>query len=251
MQATPTTLSPDVRMAWLLCGAVLLTLTLVKPLGGIHIIGTLGFTLAAAMQLYLPMWRCDQQNQGYDTIGLHMKAWRADVKIVLILAAIVFPPYVVGYHLYMTHARTWLYEAGLGEIGRYFPHARFLPSLPTSWGAWFKSTVWFGEIVLTHSLGVALPEETFYRGYFLPQLQKQWPATLSILGSPMGKAVLVSSALFALGHFLGEWNPLRLGPFFPALLFAWQRNKTGSVFGAITFHAACNVLGEVLFTFYR
>ena len=61
----------------------------------------------------------------------------------------------------------------------------------------------------------------------------------------------VSSALFALGHFLGEWNPLRLGPFFPALVFAWQRNATGSVVGAIVFHASCNVLGELLFVLYR
>ena len=46
-------------------------------------------------------------------------------------------------------------------------------------------------------------------------------------------------------------NVLRLGPFFPALIFAWQRNATTSVLGAVTFHAACNILGEILFALYR
>ena len=102
----------------------------------------------------------------------------------------------------------------------------------------------------THLFGVSLPEETFYRGYLQPRLEALWPPKTRILGVLMGKAVIVSAALFALGHFLGEWNPLRLGPFFPALVFAWQRNKTGSILGAIAYHAICNVLGEVLFSLY-
>ena len=102
----------------------------------------------------------------------------------------------------------------------------------------------------THLFGVALPEETFYRGYLQPRLEALWPPKTRIFGVLMGKAVIVSAILFALGHFLGEWNPLRLGPFFPALVFAWQRNKTGSIGGAIAYHAACNILGEVLFSLY-
>ena len=107
------------------------------------------------------------------------------------------------------------------------------------------------QTAATHLLGVALPEETFYRGYLQPQLELAMPPRARVLGVPLGRAVVVSAALFALGHFLGEWNPLRLGPFFPALLFAWLRNATGSVVGAVVFHATCNVFGAVLYTLYQ
>lgn len=62
---------------------------------------------------------------------------------------------------------------------------------------------------------------------------------------------MLTAFFFAAGHFLGEWNPLRWGPFFPALVFAWQRNATGSIVGAVAYHAACNVLGELLFRLYQ
>jgi uncharacterized protein len=97
---------------------------------------------------------------------------------------------------------------------------------------------------------VALPEEVFYRGYLQPRLEERWPPTRRWLGVPLGRAAVLACALFALGHFLGEWNPMRLGPFFPGLLFAWLRNRSGSVVGAVTYHALCNILGEVLFTLY-
>jgi hypothetical protein len=98
---------------------------------------------------------------------------------------------------------------------------------------------------------VALPEETFYRGYLQPQLEHRYPPKAHILGVPLGKAAVYACLLFALGHYLGEWNPLRLGPFFPALAFAWLRNASGSVFGSICFHAGCNVFGAVLYTLYQ
>jgi len=33
----------------------------------------------------------------------------------------------------------------------------------------------------------------------------------------------------------------RLGVFFPALLFGWMRERTGTVAGSALFHAACNL----------
>jgi membrane protease YdiL (CAAX protease family) len=105
-------------------------------------------------------------------------------------------------------------------------------------------------VIATHVLGVALPEETFYRGYLQPRLETLWPPERRVFGVHLGLAAVVTAALFASGHFLGEWNPLRLGPFFPALLFAWLRNASGSVTGAVAYHGACNVLGEVLFALY-
>ena len=81
-------------------------------------------------------------------------------------------------------------------------------------------------------------------------MEKLWAPKYALFGVRIGMAAVLASFLFALGHFLGEWNPLRLGPFLPGLVFAWQRNATGSVIGAITFHAACNLLSEILSTQY-
>ncbi len=238
------------RLAFKLALVVLVTLTVVKPLGGVAVVGTVAFTLAALLQLYLPLWRAEKLGRDYDFVGLHGKTWRRDLKIVGVLCALTFPPFVVGHHLYMTRAHEWVAALGLGDVVN-LPHRVWAPAIPQGFWAWGKAAGWFLQMAATHSLGVALPEETFYRGYLQPRLEERWPARLHVLGVGIGRAAVAAAALFALGHFLGEWNPLRLGPFFPALVFAWQRNATGSVLGAITYHALCNILGEVLFSLYK
>src|SRR4051794_1122293 len=69
----------ECKVAWWLTGIVLVTLTVVKPLGGIAVVGTIGFTIAAALQLYLPLWRCEKIGVGYELVGLHFNTWRKDL----------------------------------------------------------------------------------------------------------------------------------------------------------------------------
>jgi hypothetical protein len=57
---------------------------------------------------------------------------------------------------------------------------------------------------------------------------------------------MLSSALFALGHFLVDFQPARLAVFFPALAFGWMRSRSGSIAAGATFHALCNLLSEML-----
>ena len=64
---------------------------------------------------------------------------------------------------------------------------------------------------------------------------------------PLG-ALVVSSALFALGHLAVVPNPQRLAVFFPALVFGWMRGRTGSILAGATFHALCNIFADVLHT---
>jgi hypothetical protein len=256
-QASPKTSAPpwdperEVVVAWRLAAVVLVTLLLVKPLGSIPWLGPIAFTLAAGLQLYLPIWRMDTLRLDYSFLGLHTERLRDDLRLVGVCCLVTFVPFALGHHLFMTHARDWVVQWGFPEWASFLPHHQLAPRLPVGLGEWGDGLSWFAVMALTHLFGVALPEETFYRGYLQPRLEERWPPKTRFLGVALGRAAVICAALFALGHFLGEWNPLRLGPFLPGLLFAWLRNATGSIFGAIGYHALCNIFGELLFQLYQ
>lgn len=109
-----------------------------------------------------------------------------------------------------------------------------------------RSYGWLWLFLLTQLVLVALPEELFYRGYIQSKLngvfQKRW----RFLGADLGWAVLVTSLLFALGHFFVDWNPARLAVFFPSLAFGWLRERTSTIGASIGFHWMCNVIAELL-----
>lgn len=158
-------------------------------------------------------------------VGLRPADWRPDVKLALVISLIVFPFFVVGHHVFWTQA-----------FGM-----RLVPGLP-------KEPI---TLVLTHFIGVALPEEVFYRGFVQPRMRSAFTRRWRVLGADVGWEIPVTSAIFALGHFAGEYDPMRLGPFFPGLVFGWMRARTGSVYGAIVFHALSNILSAFLFASYR
>jgi membrane protease YdiL (CAAX protease family) len=108
----------------------------------------------------------------------------------------------------------------------------------------------FALLAANQVLVVALPEEMFFRGYLLGRLEEVWPPGRRLLGAPVGGALVTSAALFALGHFLVDFNPARLAVFFPGLVFAWMRARTGSIAAGTAYHAMCNLLADVLHTSY-
>jgi uncharacterized protein len=108
----------------------------------------------------------------------------------------------------------------------------------------------FALLAFSQLVVVAIPEEVFFRGYLMERLEQVWPPTTNLFGAKVGWALLVSSALFALGHLLVIPNPQRLAVFFPALVFGWMRARTGSIAAGATFHALCNVVSDVLHTSY-
>ncbi len=200
--------------------AVLGALKHLAPLLGDHV-----FTAAIAFQLYFPLWRAERASGSRDALGLHLRAWRRDLPAVLILAAITTVPFAAAHHLWQTEL-----------LGR-----PFSPRLPDD----------LLENLAVQLGVVALAEETYFRGYLQERLERAWPAHRTIAGAPVGRAVVLASAVFALAHFVGEYRLDRLGPFFPGLLFGWLRARTGSVAGAIGYHAFCNVLGDLLWASYR
>ena len=108
----------------------------------------------------------------------------------------------------------------------------------------------FGQHVATEVIVVAIPEELFFRGYLHGELEKRWPARRRLWGGGLGRALLVSSALFALAHLAITPDPRRLMVFFPGLLFGWMRSATGSIAAGATCHAGSNLLMKVLAATY-
>jgi membrane protease YdiL (CAAX protease family) len=86
----------------------------------------------------------------------------------------------------------------------------------------------------------------FFRGYMQGRLEEAWPPTRKLFGAPLGKAWLVSSLLFGLGHFLVTFEPQMMTRAVPGLAFGWMFARTRSVFASALFHATCNLLMETL-----
>ncbi len=145
--------------------------------------------------------------------GARALAWAAA------LSLLVFGPYYLGW-------RRW-----------WQPHHAFSLELRP------METVndMLGQLLL-----VALPEEAFYRGYLQTRIDDAFQGRIRVLGAPIGYGVLVSSLIFAIGHFVTVPVPARLAVFFPSLLFGWLRARTGGIGASLTFHAFCNVFSETL-----
>lgn len=114
-----------------------------------------------------------------------------------------------------------------------------------------RSIWWLINLVLVQLLLVALPEEVFYRGYLQTRLDGLVGRDVKLFGVEVNLASLVlTSALFAIGHYVTIPSPHRLAVFFPSLLFGWMRRATGGVIAPTIYHAACNLLVEVAAAYY-
>ena len=216
---------PSREALWTALGLVLL-LEIVKDLAKIVApAATVLYTVAAVAQLYYPLWRVGRLGLDGRAVGLDESRWRQDLSWALALCAITFVPFAIGHHYFWTAVF----------------HLHFEFHWPPR----------IANVVLTHFLGVALPEEVFYRGFVQPWLKPAFARRWRIFGADCGLEIPLTAAIFALGHFAGEYDPLRLGPFFPGLLFGWLRARTGTVYGAVTYHAMSNILSEFLFACYR
>jgi membrane protease YdiL (CAAX protease family) len=138
--------------------------------------------------------------------------------VALLACAVVFPVFTLGW--------LWFWQ----------PEAPFRPA--------FGRSLW--DDGLGHLLVIALPEEAFFRGYLQTELETALPPKRKLFGAGFGLAIVLTSALFALGHVATELHVNRLAVFFPSLLFGWLRARTGGVGASVLFHAACNVFASFL-----
>jgi len=136
----------------------------------------------------------------------------------LVVALVVFPPFWLGWVYFWKPASSFA-AAGLSTLA---------------------------NDALGQLLVIALPEEAFYRGYLQTALDDVWRPRLRLLGAELGPSLLVTSALFALGHLATDLHVNRLAVFFPALLFGWLRARTRGVGASVALHALCNLFASYL-----
>ncbi|MBN1945064.1 MAG: CPBP family intramembrane metalloprotease [Bradymonadales bacterium] len=113
-----------------------------------------------------------------------------------------------------------------------------------------RSCWWILLWLAIQLLLVALPEEFFYRGYIQTRLDAIFPARWHLGPFHLSPAILITSLLFALGHFLIGLEPQRLAVFFPSLLFGWLRDRSRGLAAPIVFHAACNLMVQFTVVHY-
>ncbi|MCC6748463.1 MAG: CPBP family intramembrane metalloprotease [Deltaproteobacteria bacterium] len=199
--------------------------------------------LIAAIFLYLPTALVLRRKEDFGVYGLTTRPVGRGLLFFLGAVFATFPPFVAGFYAYhrLVCARA---AAGLAVpevyrrlcthfVSRFAAARRTLPAN-------------FGQLALAQVLVVALPEEYFFRGYLQTRLERVFPPRRRVLGGGLGLALVFASVLFALGHVLVDFNPLRLAVFFPSLLFGWMRGASGSILAGVLYHAACNLISELL-----
>jgi membrane protease YdiL (CAAX protease family) len=180
----------------------------------------------------------------YDQAGLHITPVRLNAAVLGLAIAITWPLFLGAFLAFYGSVCRWHTSPTVGY---------WIDWVATNCGRWAglagARPVWRSDFLLmalTQLVVVALPEELFFRGYLQSRLCERWPPTRRLLGAPVGLGLLVSSALFALGHVLVDFNPQRLAVFFPGLVFGWMRARTGSLAPAALFHALCNLYSDLL-----
>ena len=212
-----------VREALAVWGAVIGGLALLELIAwSVPAIKGLVGAIAVAAFLYVPLRFLERRGQDAHDAGWRFDRVGADLAWSLAICAVVLPAF--------------------GAL--FVQFARWLAHLPAQTREWIAPYVWVRgtfhlEVPLSWEFAgqvagnaaVAFSEEFFYRGYMTLRFEERWNALSS---------ALAAAALFAAGHLLTP-APWRLAVFFPALLFAWLRNRTGTIVGASIAHFLCNV----------
>lgn len=154
-------------------------------------------------------WRTIRHNAG------HAIQW------ALLAALAIFGFYALGFYLYFFKLR------GL--------HARMAVAMPMVDILKIAVQDFPGQLLM-----VALPEEAFYRGFVQTRLAR------ALVGRWDLAAIVLTSAIFAVGHIATIPNPARLAVFFPSLVFGLLRSRTGGIGAGVLFHALCNIYSTAL-----
>ncbi|MBN2695689.1 CPBP family intramembrane metalloprotease, partial [bacterium] len=92
---------------------------------------------------------------------------------------------------------------------------------------------------------IGLSEEFFYRGYLQSLIKKTVQKDI-IKSLNFDWAIVITSLFFSIGHFLTYFTFFSILTFFPSLVFGILKNKTGTIYSSILFHAFSNTFLYIL-----
>lgn len=206
----------------------------------------------AVVFLYVPALasRLSKRPFDYRAAGLRLQPIGLSLWVTLLAMAIAWPLFFAAFLAFYSY----VCAPGAPAIAQLW--AEMFAPICSRWlgveGASFRLPPGFALLTLSQLVVVAIPEELFFRGYLLERFEARWPSTRVLFGARVGWPLLASSALFAMGHVLVDFDIQRLAVFLPGLAFGWMRARTGSIAAGALFHALCNLLSEVLHTsFFR
>lgn len=184
---------------------------------GISWIGASLSTIVALLFLYVPtlvMWK---RKRGINFLDRSRTDYIRSLKVFCVVSFLIFPPYFFLAHLW----QIWMVHAGTFHVS----------GVPDFW-----------NLVLYQLLLVALPEEFYFRGYFQSTVDRFFARPWNIFGVSLGWGWIVTAFVFTVMHTLVTYRWWHFSIFFPALLFGYLRERTGTITAPILFHAASNIL---------
>ena len=165
--------------------------------------------------LYVPLFIFWRKGESVDFVEKNVSQSIQGLLAFAVLVLIIFPPYLIVAHYWMLKVF----------------HYNGFHAAPVS--LFFKNGIY-------QLLVVALPEEFFFRGYFQSQLKKFFKPRWNILGVSLGWGWIMTALIFAFAHSVIHVRWWHFSIFFPALLFGYLKERTGSITAPVLFHAFSN-----------
>lgn len=182
-------------------------------------------SLTAVILIYLPFFIASYKRQNIDYWKWDKENVMKSLKYFAVASLVIFPLSFLVNHYYQK------LFFGLDFVNHPAPH-------------WIT-------YALTQVLLVGFPEEFFFRGYMQENLSQVYPPQQRVFGAPFGKAQIYTCLIFAFSHSLITIQWWHMFIFFPALVFAWLKEKTGTIWAPTLFHAASNLFSYWVFLHYR
>lgn len=171
--------------------------------------------IVAALLIYVPVWYASHRKERMTYLDRSIRQFGNSFKWFAITALFVLPSFSVANHFWQefVFGRAWL--------------PRMLPNL------------WV--IIIDQLFLVAIPEEIFFRGWFQTRMNQCFAGRWNIFGVQLGWSWILTALIFATAHSVIYYQWWHFAIFFPALLFGWLRERTGTITASALWHCLGNI----------
>ncbi len=177
--------------------------------------GRMAHALLPVVWIGVPWLLLHGRHESFQASGLHLNDLARSLWTGIIVSLLVLVPYFLLFAFWFGRPA----ESGSGDVAI---------------GRWLNMSLY-------QFVAIAFPEEFFFRGYLHSRLNQIFGTPLRLLGASVGAGLVITAGVFMLFHLLLSVNLWNVGIFFPALIFGWLRDRTGSIAAPTLFHALSNI----------